>query len=364
MSEKSVSHEAARGRFARQSFYSLLGKDHSHCVEQSRWSPIDHVLRFDPASVGGLGATDPLGAITSIVAPSISIAACSFFRGVPSAPGLTSTPTFRSAKPSGPFSMMLSAGDAGRSSRGRAAASAGSGSFLIPSLSATRVWLIVGAAHRVAHRHMSVLLEVVERAFRCVDRDMCEVGAAEPFQLRVEIGELRPCSSGSSGLFSRISYAFLQRTGLPAQILDLAAGGSTSRLTCQSALAGLHELFGPSVIQALRDAFLAAQLGYAALTAQAVQHDPDLVFSREMSAVARRISFNTCSAGFLPLEDLVAILVPSSCDETKTLLKSQPQIWDRGADGEQNTTSVRFSNRSSFSAWRVRPCSRRRRPQH
>src|SRR5690606_29535584 len=51
--------------------------------------------------------------------------------------------------------------------------------------------------------------------------------------------------------------------------------------------------------------------------------------------VARRMSFTTCSAGFLALEDLGFILVPSSADETKTLLNSQPQIWDTGADGEQ-----------------------------
>src|SRR6478736_3463215 len=51
--------------------------------------------------------------------------------------------------------------------------------------------------------------------------------------------------------------------------------------------------------------------------------------------VARRISFKTCSAGFLAFDDLVGILVPSSGDETKTLLKSQPSIWDIGADGGQ-----------------------------
>src|SRR6185312_11108737 len=45
------------------------------------------------------------------------------------------------------------------------------------------------------------------------------------------------------------------------------------------------------------------------------------------------MSFTTCSPGFLALEDLGLILVPSSCDETKTLLKSQPKIWDIGADG-------------------------------
>jgi hypothetical protein len=36
------------------------------------------------------------------------------------------------------------------------------------------------------------------------------------------------------------------------------------------------------------------------------------------------MSFTACSAGFLVFEDLAAILVPSSSDETKTLLKAQP----------------------------------------
>ena len=55
--------------------------------------------------------------------------------------------------------------------------------------------------------------------------------------------------------------------------------------------------------------------------------------------VARRISFKTCSAGFLAFDDLVGILVPSSGDETKTLLKSQPSIWDIGADGGHTRTT-------------------------
>src|SRR3546814_19206635 len=50
----------------------------------------------------------------------------------------------------------------------------------------------------------------------------------------------------------------------------------------ESPLAGLHELLRPGVILALVDPFLAAQLGNAVLAAQAFQHDPDLVFGREV----------------------------------------------------------------------------------
>ena len=37
------------------------------------------------------------------------------------------------------------------------------------------------------------------------------------------------------------------------------------------------------VVQALGDAFLAAQLGDAVLAAQTLHHDPNLVFGREVS---------------------------------------------------------------------------------
>ena len=45
-----------------------------------------------------------------------------------------------------------------------------------------------------------------------------------------------------------------------------------------------QELLGPDIIEALGDAFLAADLSDAVLAAKAVQHDPDLVFGREMAA--------------------------------------------------------------------------------
>jgi len=75
----------------------------------------------------------------------------------------------------------------------------------------------------------------------------------------------------------QVRHAFLQIAGLTAQILDLVTGGSAGGVARQAALACLHKLLRPGVIQALRDAFLAAQLGNAVVAAQTFQHDPDLV---------------------------------------------------------------------------------------
>jgi len=48
-----------------------------------------------------------------------------------------------------------------------------SGSF------AKGIRLVIGASDRIAHGHLSVLLEVGERAFGCIDRYVGEVGASQ-----------------------------------------------------------------------------------------------------------------------------------------------------------------------------------------
>ena len=54
------------------------------------------------------------------------------------------------------------------------------------------IGLVIGAALGVPHRHVPVLLEVADLGLRRVDRDMGEVRAAQPLQLRVQIGEVAP----------------------------------------------------------------------------------------------------------------------------------------------------------------------------
>ena len=77
----------------------------------------------------------------------------------------------------------------------------------------------------------------------------------------------------------QVGNTFLQGTGFTAQILHLAGGRSAGSVASKTAFAGFHELLRPSVIQALGDAFLAAKLGDAVFTAQAIEHDADFIFS-------------------------------------------------------------------------------------
>ena len=59
----------------------------------------------------------------------------------------------------------------------------------------------------------------------------------------------------------QVRNTFLERSGLAAQFLDLVGGGSTGCIASKPTLSRFHELLGPRVIEALSNAFLAAQLG-------------------------------------------------------------------------------------------------------
>src|SRR4029078_11744975 len=69
----------------------------------------------------------------------------------------------------------------------------------------------------------------------------------------------------------------LQDVGLCLWSLCLAAGRSASGVAGKPPFASLEELFGPAVVEALGNAFAAAQLGDRVLAAQAVQNDADLL---------------------------------------------------------------------------------------
>jgi hypothetical protein len=74
--------------------------------------------------------------------------------------------------------------------------------------------------------------------------------------------------------------------------------------------AGLQEFLRPAVIQALGNAFTAAQLGNDGFTAQAVQHNADFLLRR--MRVARRMSLTNRSDGNAGFEDFWFIFTPSS----------------------------------------------------
>ena len=85
-------------------------------------------------------------------------------------------------------------------------------------------------------------------------------------------------------LHHQLGQQFLELMALRPQPFDLVAGRFTRGIAGQPLLARLQEVLGPAIVEVLVDPFLAAQLGHAVLAAQARDHDPDLVLSREVPA--------------------------------------------------------------------------------
>src|SRR3546814_10044480 len=105
----------------------------------------------------------------------------------------------------------------------------------------------------------------------------------------------------------------------------------------------------PVVIQALCNAFLAAQLGDAVLAAQAIQHDADLVFGREVPAgctpdvlhhpLRRGLGRRLCIGGFgLHLRSFVTTTKPKS--SLNHNLKSVPLVLTGNIRSEENTSEL------------------------
>jgi hypothetical protein len=99
--------------------------------------------------------------------------------------------------------------------------------------------------------------------------------------LRIDVSPIRDHAFFEQSQLERLlGHDFLQLLGLALEILDLVGGRSAGGVARQAPLAGLQELFRPTVVEALGDALAAAQLGDRVLAAQAVQHDADLLFGR------------------------------------------------------------------------------------
>ncbi len=76
---------------------------------------------------------------------------------------------------------------------------------------------------------------------------------------------------------------FLQGRGFTAQGFQLVGRRSLGGISRQPTLARFWELLGSDTIEALRDALRAANLGDAVFVLTAIQHDPYLIFRREIS---------------------------------------------------------------------------------
>src|SRR5690606_3777069 len=75
----------------------------------------------------------------------------------------------------------------------------------------------------------------------------------------------------------------LQVASFTLQADDFAGRSLTRRVPRQALLAGLQEVLRPVVIEALGNPFAPTKLGDRTLSAQAVEHDPDLLFSRKLA---------------------------------------------------------------------------------
>src|SRR5262249_4371572 len=80
----------------------------------------------------------------------------------------------------------------------------------------------------------------------------------------------------------QLGHHFLQRAGLPAQLLDLVRRRGLRRVAGQALLAPLQKFLRPTVIEVLHDPLAPAQLGDAVLAAQTSQHDADLFLCRKL----------------------------------------------------------------------------------
>jgi hypothetical protein len=79
-------------------------------------------------------------------------------------------------------------------------------------------------------------------------------------------------------------HDLFQIAGFPTQVLYLVRRCRTCCIPSQALLPSFEELLRPAVIQALGYTLAAAQLSNAAFALQAIQHDPDLLFSRILFA--------------------------------------------------------------------------------
>src|ERR1700688_5048799 len=150
-------------------------------------------------------------------------------------------------------------------------------------------------------------------------------------------------------IFERqFSDDLLQCAGLAAQVLYLVRGRGPCSVASQPPLAGFQEVLRPAIIEVLDDPFATAQLGDALLAAQALQHNADLLFCRELPACRPPDVFHDLFRRFLHRPGFLSHLRSlKSYDEPEILPSSTRPICLIGADAGQ---SPRRSSRSRIKA--------------
>src|SRR5579863_10363187 len=133
-----------------------------------------------------------------------------------------------------------------------------------------------------------------------------------------------------------LGQRLLELAGFGTERLDLIGGRLTGGITREPLLAGFEELLGPSVVEVLGDAFLAAELGDAVLAAQAFKHDADLLLGRE---VPPHRPANVPNGLLRTRQSLLVALShrvpPWDYDEPQTLPYAIRSNCPVGPDGEQ-----------------------------
>src|SRR5271154_1512737 len=137
-------------------------------------------------------------------------------------------------------------------------------------------------------------------------------------------------------LHHQLGQQFLELVSLRPQPFDLVAGRFTRGIAGQPLLARLQEVLRPAIVKVLVDPFLAAQLGNAVLAAQARDHDPDLVLSREVPpGRPPYVAYRLLRLFRLRIDFRSHLSAPSAViDEPKTLSYSIAINCPTCADGE------------------------------
>src|SRR5580700_5596571 len=137
---------------------------------------------------------------------------------------------------------------------------------------------------------------------------------------------------------SQFGHDLLQSRRLAAKGLDLVRGRGPCSVASQPPLAGFQEVLRPAIIEVLDDPLSAAELSDAFLAAQALKHDADLRFGRELSACRPPDVFHDLFRRFLHRPGFLSHLRSlKGYDEPEILPSSTRQICLMGADVGQRT---------------------------